>query len=287
MTRSGLIAVLVSLATAAHAAPAGPSLLVLPLPATPAVDPELARAFDARLLVALHDSQRVVTMTPSEEPACTTTPCLAELGAAAGAALVLSLAAVRESDGVTLFGTVVDVATRAAVRRVELDRVTEAALAKSAPAALVPQIVGAPAGPPVLGFSPVGAGAARDAALAIVDQLAAERGFRVVPLDGSDRATLTHSAELVIDELAIDRRRRVLCTWFEGTLVGTFAITELATGRVVFTKTVTATAERRAHFSSRSEITDTLVERAVAQWTTAFRAARAGGRSPAQPAPAR
>jgi hypothetical protein len=279
MTRLVRVAVLVSLATislatVAHAAPSAPTLLVLPLPATPAVDPEVARAFDARLLVALHDSQRVVTTTASDEPVCTTTACLVELGAAAGAALVLSLAAVREGEGVTLFGTVIDVATATAVRRVELGRVTEAALAKAAPAALVPQIVGAPAGPPVLGFSPTGAGAARQAALAMVDQLAAERGLRVAPLDGSDRATLTHSAELVIDELAIDRRRRVLCTWFEGTLVGTFAITELATGRVVFSKTVTATAERRAHFSSRSEITDLLVEGAVAQWTAALRSAR-------------
>jgi hypothetical protein len=248
---------------------------VLPLPPTAAVDASVARAFDARLLVALHDSKRVVAMTPSDEPVCTTTPCLAALGAAAGAGLVLSLSAVREDDGVTLFGTVVDVATGTAVRRVELDRVTEATLAKTAPAALVAQIVGAPAGPPVLGISPVGTGAARTAALALIDQLAAQRGFDVVPLDGTDRATLTHSAELVIDELAIDRRRRVLCTWFEGTLAGTFAITELATGRVVFSKTVTATAERRAHFSSRAEITEMLVDQAVAQWMAAFRAARA------------
>jgi hypothetical protein len=284
MTRSLQVAVLLLLATVANAAPDRPSLLVLPLPPTAAVEPDVARAFDARLLVALHDSQRVVTVTPPDEPVCTTMPCLAELGAATGAALVLSLAAVREGDGVTLFGTVVDVATATAVRRIELGRVAQAELARAAPAALVPQIVGTPAGPPVLGFSPVGAGTARTAALALADQLAAQRGLRVVPLDGSDRASRTHSAELAIDELAIDRRRRVLCTWFEGTLVGTFTITELATGRVVFSKTVTATAERRAHFSSHEEITDLLVGRAVGQWMAAFRDARAGRLHAAAPA---
>jgi hypothetical protein len=219
-------------------------------------------------------------MTPSEEPDCTTTSCLAALGAAAGAELVLSLSAVREDDGVTLFGTVIDTRTRTAVRRVELDRVTEVALAKQAPSALVPQIVGAPAGPPVLGISTVGAVAARTAALAMIDQLAALHAFKVVPLDGRDRSTLTHTAELTITDLTIDRRRHLLCTWFEGTLVGTFAITELATGRVVFSKTVTATAERRAHFSSRDEITDLLIDQAVGDWTAAFREARRAGPRP-------
>jgi hypothetical protein len=257
-----------------------PRILVLPLPPATGLDPNVARTFDARLLVALDDTRRVVTATPADEPDCVTTSCLAELGAAAGAALVLSLSAVREDDGVTLFGTVVDAATKTAVRRVELDRVTELALAKQAPAALVPQIVGAPPGPPVLGVAPRGAGgaggtdAARTAALAMTDQLAAMRAFKVLPLDGTDRSTLTHTAELTVRELTIDRRRHVLCTWFEGTLVGTFAITELATGRVVFTRTVTATARRRAHFSSRAEITDLLVAQAVGDWMAAFREAR-------------
>lgn len=280
-------ALLVSLVATARAAPPPlPSppplqrILVLPLPPTTALDANVARTFDARLLVALDASRRVVTVTPSDEPECTTTSCLAELGAVADAALVLSLSVVREDSGVTLFGTVVDVATKLAVRRVELDRVTEVALAKQAPAALVPQIVGAPPGPPVIGISlagtgeAYGAGAARTAALAMTDQLAALRAFKVLPLDGTDRSTLTHSAELTITELAIDRRRHVLCTWFEGTLVGTFAITELGTGRVVFSKTVTATAKRRAHFSSRSEITDLLVAEAVGDWMAAFREAR-------------
>jgi hypothetical protein len=270
-------AVLVVLVATARAAPPAPRILVLPLPPSPALDANVARTFDARLLVALDDSRRVVTVTPSEEPDCTEAGCLAELGAAAGAAFVLSMSVVREDLGVTLFGTVIDVRTRAAVRRVELDRVTEVALAKQAPAALVPQIVGAPPGPPVLGLSASGAagsGAARTAALAMTEQLAAQRGFQVVPLDGTDRSTLTHTAELTIGELTIDRRRHVLCTWFEGTLVGTFAITELATGRVVFSKTVTATATRRAHFSSRAEITDLLVAQAVDDWMAAFREAR-------------
>lgn len=239
-----------------------------------ALDANVARTFDARLLVALDDTRRVVTVTPSTEPDCTTISCLAELGVAADAALVLSLSAVRENDGVTLFGTVIDARTKLAVRRVELDRVTEIALAKQAPTALVPQIVGAPAGPPVLGISSGDPGVARTAALAMADQLAALRAFKVLPLDGTDRSTLTHTAELTISELTIDRNRHLLCTWFEGTLVGAFAITELATGRVVFTKTVTATTKRRAHFSSKSEITDLLVAQAVDEWMAAFREAR-------------
>jgi len=258
----------------ARAAPPAQRILVLPLPPTPALDANVARTFDARLLVALDDSRRVVTVTPSDEPDCTTTVCLAALGAAADAALVLSMSVVREDRGVTLFGTVVDVKTATAVRRVELDRVTEIALAKQAPAALVPQIVGAPPGPPVLGIAAVGMGAAQTAALALTDQLAALHAFKVLPLDGTDRSTLTHTAELTVTELTIDHRRHLLCTWLEGTLVGTFAITELGTGRVVFTKTVTATARRRAHFSSRSEINDLLIEQAVGDWMAAFREAR-------------
>jgi hypothetical protein len=287
----------VLLAATAHAAPPPsppspssppsppPRILVLPLPPATGLDANVARTFDARLLVALDDSKRVVTVTPSDEPDCASARCLAELGVAAGAALVLSLSAVREDNGVTLFGTVIDAGTQATVRRVELDRVTELALAKQAPAALVPQIVGAPPGPPVLGIATLGAGGAggaggtagdvaHTAALAMTDQLAALRAFKVLPLDGTDRSTLTHTAELTISELAIDRRRHVLCTWFEGSLVGTFAITELATGRVVFTKTVTAATKRRAHFSSRAEVTDLLVDQAVDGWMAAFREAR-------------
>jgi len=279
-------ALLVSLAAPARAAPPLPRLLVLPLPPAAGLSASVARAFDARLLVALDDTKRVVTVTPAAEPDCTEAGCLAELGASAGAALVLSLSVVREDDSVTLFGAVIDVTTKAAVRRVELDRVTEAALARQAPVTLVPQIVGAPPGPPVLGIALAGRGAAdagaaggnegvaRLAALSLSDQLAALGAFKVLPLDGIDRSALTHRADLTISELTIDRRRHVLCTWLEGTLVATFAITELGTGRVVFTRTVTATARRRAVFSSRSEVTDLLVEQAVGDWMAAFREAR-------------
>jgi len=127
-------ALLVSLAAPARAAPPLPRLLVLPLPPVGGLSANVARAFDARLLVALDDTKRVATVTPATEPDCTEAGCLAELGASAGAALVLSLSVVREGDSVTLFGAVIDVTTKAAVRRVELDRVTEAALARQAPA---------------------------------------------------------------------------------------------------------------------------------------------------------
>jgi hypothetical protein len=276
-------ALLVLLAAPARAAPPLPRLLVLPLPPAAGLSANVARAFDARLLVALDDSRRVVTVTPAAEPDCTEAGCLAELGASAGAALVLSLSVVREDDSVTLFGAVIDVPSKAAVRRVELDRVAEAALARQAPVALVPQIVGPPPGPPVLGIALTGRGAAgaggndgaaRAATRALTDQLTALGAFKVLPLDGTDRSALTHRADLTISELTIDRRRHVLCTWLEGTLIGTFAISELATGRVVFTRTVTATARRRAVFSSRSEVTDLLVEQAVGDWMAAFREAR-------------
>ena len=90
------IAVIVIAALAAHAhADAGkdqrPRILVLPLPASNAIDANVARTFDARLLVALDDSKRVVTVTASEEPDCTTMKCLAALGLAADATYVLSM----------------------------------------------------------------------------------------------------------------------------------------------------------------------------------------------------
>ncbi|HSK01802.1 MAG TPA: hypothetical protein VK932_11200, partial [Kofleriaceae bacterium] len=94
-----------------------PRILVLPLPPSQALDPAVARAFDARLLVALDDTRRVVTVTPSEEPECTSASCLAAMGTGAGAAFVLSLAAVREAGGLTLFGTLVDAQTATAARR--------------------------------------------------------------------------------------------------------------------------------------------------------------------------
>jgi hypothetical protein len=259
--------------------PSIPRLLVLPLPPSNAVDAAIARAFDARLLVALDDTRRVVTVTPSDEPECTSASCLAELGTAAGAGLVLSMTVVREADGLTLFGTLVDAKTAAAARRIELARIAPANLARVAPAELVPQIVAAgPAAAParraaaVLGMSPPASPPARAALLAIGDRLSAYRTFRVLPLDGADRSTLTHRAELAISELAVVDRRRGLCTWHDGTLVGTLSIVDLATGRAVFTRTVRLAESQRALTSSRERVVDALLEAAVADWIASFHA---------------
>lgn len=275
------------------AAPAPPRVLVLPLPPTSALDPSIARAFDARLLVALDDTRRVLTVTPSEEPECTSTDCLAALGTAAGAALVLSMTVVRESDGLTLFGTLVDARTATAARRLELTRIDPAGLSRAAPAELVPQIVAAtPAPAPVpaparggtrtavaprtggavLGLSRPTTTHARAAVLALHDSLSAYRTFKVLPLDTTDRSALTHRAELVISELEVVDRRRHLCTWHDGTLVGTLAITDLSNGRAVFTKTVRLTQSQRALVSSRERVVDDLLEAAVRDWVAAFHA---------------
>ncbi len=252
---------------------------MLPLPPSSAVDAAIARAFDARLLVALDDTRRVVTVTPSDEPECTSTSCLAELGAAAGAGLVLSMTVVREADGLTLFGTLVDAQTATAARRIELARIAPANLARVAPAELVPQIVAAgPAAAParrapaVLGMSPPASAPARAALLAIGERLSGYRTFKVLPLDGADRSTLTHRAELVISELAVVDRRRGLCTWHDGTLVGTLSIVDLATGRAVFTRTARLSESQRALISSRERVVDALLEAAVADWIASFHA---------------
>ncbi len=248
-----------------------PRLLVLPLPPSDAIDANAARAFDARLLVALDDSKRVVTLTHDEEPECTTPKCLATLGSETGAAYVLSLSVVREDGGLTLFGTVIDAKTGTAWRRVELPRITTATLGK-APAELVPQIVGPPPGGIVLGFSRPSSVAGQTAALAVTDQLAALKAFKVQPLEGSDRSALTHRAELVITQLTIEEPRRHLCKFLDGTLVGTFSVIDLSNGHVIFTKTVTITESKRARFTTRGEVTDDLVAGAVTDWMTAFRA---------------
>lgn len=256
-----------------------PRILVLPLPPSHAVDASIARAFDARLLVALDDTRRVTTTTPSDEPECTSTSCLAELGAVNSAELVLAMTVVREADGLTLFGTLVDTKTAAAARRIELSRIAPANLARVAPAELVPQIVAAGAaapparrGPAVLGMTPPAGGAARAALLAMGDRLSAYRTFRVLPLDTADRSPLTHRAELVISELDVVDRRRGLCTWHDGTLVGTLSIVDLATGRAVFTRTVRLADSQRALISNRERVIDALLEAAVADWTAAFHA---------------
>jgi hypothetical protein len=253
-----------------------PKVLVLPLAATQAIDANAARTFDARLLVALDDTRRIQTITHDEEPECTTMKCLAALGVETGAAYVLSLSVVREDTNLTLFGTLIDVKTATAWRRIELPRVNPATLSKAAPGELVPQILGTPAQTaPVLGFArPTGA-EALTAMTQVADNIAALKAFKVIPLDGTDRAQLTHRADLTVSELAIEEPRRHLCKWLDGKFVGTLAVTELATGRVVFTKTVTIEASRRAHFSSRTEIAQLLVDRAVADWMTAFRSSGA------------
>lgn len=280
--------VLTSLAGTAAADPAPerpplprilPRILVLPLPPSSAVDASIARAFDARLLVALDDTRRVVTVTPTDEPECTSTSCLAELGTAAGAGLVLAMTVIREADGLTLFGTLVDARTATAARRIELARIAPGNLARGAPAELVPQIVAAgpaaaPArrGPPVLGMAPPASAPARAALLAIGERLSAYRTFKVLPLGGADRSTLTHRAELVISELAVVDRRRGLCTWHDGSLVGTLSIVDLATGRAVFTRTVRLGESQRALTSNPERVVDALLEAAVADWLGAFHA---------------
>ena len=285
MRRSLAIASIIAAAALAGPAAADepqaerPRILVLPLPASHAVDPAIARAFDARLLVALDDTRRVLTVTPSEEPECTSTGCLAAMGTAADAAFVLAMTAVREPDGLTLFGTLVDARTGTAARRIELARIEPSTLARMAPAELVPQIVAAGVaadprarGPAVLGISRPATAHARAAVLAIHDRLSAYRTFKVLPLDGTDRSTLTHRAELVINDLSVVDRRRGLCTWHDGTLVGTFAITDLSNGRAVFTRTVRLAESQRALTSSRDQVVHALLEGAVADWLGAFHA---------------
>jgi hypothetical protein len=289
------ILVVASLGPAAADAPRAerPRILVLPLLPSHALDPAVARAFDARLLVALDDTRRVLTVTPSEEPECTSTGCLAELGTAAGAAFVLSMTVIREADGLTLFGALVDARTATAARRIELARIDPANLARMAPAELVPQIVAAGVGaeptraPAVLGISRPDTAHARAAVLAVHDRLSAYRTFKVLPLDGTDRSTLTHRAELVISDLSVVDRRRGLCTWHDGTLVGTLAITDLSNGRAVFTKTVRLAESQRAVLSNRDRVVDALLEAAVADWMAAFHASGLEARLRRAPAPTR
>jgi hypothetical protein len=247
-------------------------ILVLPLAPTHAITVDTARAFDARLLVALDDTRRIQTLTHDEDSECTTLPCLASLGTKLGASYVLSLAVVPEGGTMTLFGTLVDVKTATAWRRIELPRVTSNTLAK-APPELVPQILGTPAGSTVLSWVKPTSVPGVTAANAVHDQLVALKAFKVIPIDGVDRSPPTHRAELTVNELTIAEPRRALCKWYDGTLVATFSITDLSNGRVVWTKTVTSRASERVHFSSRSDVIDQMVERAVADWMTAFRAA--------------
>ena len=246
-------------------------VLVLPLAPTHSISVDVARAFDARLLVALDDTKRIQTVTHDEDTECTTLPCLAALGSKLDASYVLSLAVVPEGQTLTLFGTLVDVKTGTSWRRIELPKINATTLAK-APSELVPQILGTAPGPAVLAWSKPTSTAGLTAATAIHEQLVALRSFKVIPIDGVDRAAPTHRAELVIDELGIAEPRRALCRWYDGRLVGTFSIVDLATGRVVWTKQVTATSSKRVHFASRRDVLDEMTSDAVAGWMSAFRA---------------
>jgi len=248
-----------------------PKVLVLPLAPTHAVDANTARAFDARLLVALDDTGRVQTVTHDEEPECTTLPCLASLGNRTGVAYVLQLAAVPEGSTLTVFGTLVDVKTATAWRRIELPKIAANTLAR-APAELVPQVLGT-AGPTVLAFARPASASGLTMAKEVADQLKALRAFKVLPLDTTDRSPPTHRAEIIVTDLSIAEPRRGLCKWYDGTLSGTFAITDLSNGRVVWSKQITVEASRRAHFSSHAEVTNLLLDQAVSRWTAAFRAA--------------
>jgi hypothetical protein len=250
-------------------------ILVLPLPASSAVDADVARAFDARVLVALDDTRRVATVTPSTEPECTTLACLAALGVAEGAAQVLSLSILREDGALTLFATLIDARTAAAARRAEIAGLSPADLARTAPAEVARQLVGtAPGAGAVLAVARPATRPGRAAATALTDRLAALGGFTVLPPDdGADKATVTHRAEIAVRDFAIVKRRHHVHRYLDGVLVGTLTITDLADGRAVFTKTIKVTVSRRARYSSTAEVTALLVEDAVADWMTAFRAA--------------
>jgi hypothetical protein len=261
------------LALTGTAAAEKPKVLVLPLAPTTAVDAGAARTFDARLLVALDDSRRVQTVTYDEEPECTTLKCLADLGTETGSHYVLSMSVVKEDGGLTLFGTLVDVKSGTAWRRIELPRIDATTLARNAPKEIVPQILGTtPSGAPVLAFAKPANDAGIEAARVIQDRVAATRAIEVAPFDGAaNRATPTHRAEIVVSEFSIAETRPRICTWLEGRLVATFSVTELTTGRVVFTKAVDIQEARRKTFSSRVEVRDVLVARAVEDWLAAFR----------------
>ena len=126
-----IVAMAVLCAATSASADARHKILVLPLAPTHAISVDVARAFDARLLVALDDTRKIQKLTHDEDTECTTLPCLANLGDKLGASYVLSLAVVPEGRTLTLFGTLVDVKTQTAWRRVELPKVNASTLAKA------------------------------------------------------------------------------------------------------------------------------------------------------------
>lgn len=267
-----MIRVLVLLAVLAGIAHAEkPRVLVLPLPARGAVDPDVARAFDARLLVAVEETRRFTTVTLDEELDCETPKCLADAAAAANAGSVLSIAIVREGSKLSLFATLLDARTAKSTGRTELANVAASELATTAPGLVAQRVFGAPPGPAIVAIAEkgrlVGAGAA------VSGRLGALKSLTVAP---ATRAGLrfTHRADVTVRDFAIKRGRHHVRRYLDGVLVGTLEIVELAGDRVVFTKTVKVTASRRARYSSEAEVTALLVEEAVQDWMTAFHATR-------------
>lgn len=267
--RALLVVSLLALAHTAHADK--PRVLVVPLAAGQAVDADTARAFDARLLVAIEATRRVSTVTLDDELDCTTPTCLAEAGKTAGARSVLSLSIVRESGGLTLFAALLDTETARPSRRIELPRLAASELATSAPTQLAQGLFGAPSGPAVVGI--VARGRASGAAAAISSRLAALGSFTVVSASRAD-VTLTHRAEVEVTDLSIRRRRHHVHHYLDGVLAGKLTIVELGTNRVVFAKSVSVTVSRRARYSSTAEVAALLVDAAASDWMTAFLAAR-------------
>jgi hypothetical protein len=271
MTRPHLLvlAFVTGLARSASADP--PRILVLPLPARGAVDPDVARAFDARLLVALDDTRRVTTVTLDEELDCTTPKCLADAATAANAGSVLAISLVRETGRLALFATLLDARTARPAARAELADIAEIELATAVPAALAQRMFGAAPGPAIVGVAEHGRTAGTASALS--SRLAALGTFTVAPATRSG-ASFTHRADVTVSELSIVKRRHHVHRYLDGVLVGTLSIVDLGAKRVVFTKTVKVTASRRARHSSEAEVTALIVEAAVQDWMTAFHAAR-------------
>lgn len=244
-----------------------PTILVLPVAAGSVGD--AARAFDARLLVALQDTGRVTTVTAAEEPDCATPACLAQLATTSGASAVLSISAVKERARISLFAALIDAKTQTTTRRSELANLSAAQLASTAAVDVARDIAGAPAGPTVLGV--IRPAQAQELGDAIAAQLAGLGTFQVVALD-ADRASLTHRADVAIAQFSLTERVHHVHHYLDGALIATLSITDLATRQVVFAKTVTVTASRRARKATRTEVAGALAADAVAQWMTAFRA---------------
>ncbi len=256
---------------AAAAAEAKPRILVLPLAASDAARGDDGRLFDARLLVALGETGRVDTVTVSSEPECADADCLASVGVNAGATHVLTTTLLAEDGRLTLFATLIDAATGVSIRRTELAGLDAKALSKTAAADVARWAAGTPF-TVLLGVEvPTGA-TGRLAAGAVVDRLAALGSVPVVTLDAkTDRANLTHRAEIKVTEAKVVVRVHHVHRYLDGVLVATLSITDLASSKVIFSRTVKVTESRRWRFSSSAEVTALMVGGAVDEWMTAFR----------------